>query len=93
MSDNVINFPVPEKKCDLGSPKIKELIKEIFDLRQSKGLIILELDSDDNFRMALNGDLSLLEMIIMCSHGLHECYLLQKERNGEEAISLFTIEE
>jgi hypothetical protein len=72
MNDNIVNFPVSKNNYKLHCPELKEMLRKIVELTESKGIIMISLNNNSELIIARAGDLTTLDMTLMCSYGSYK---------------------
>ena len=84
MSDKIIRFP-KKKKRDIHDTEISDCLNTIVDLTHSKGGILLLLKQEGDAAVAWSGELTTQDMIYLCSLGIYDAYVIEKQADDEEA--------
>ena len=83
MSDNIVKFP-KKKKVDIHDREISTCLENIMALTHAKGALLFLLKPDDEAATAWIGDLNTQDMIYLCSLGIYDAYVIEKQDDDEE---------
>jgi hypothetical protein len=74
MNDNIIPFPIPEKKSDLDSPEIEKMMDDIVKMTKCKGLILSTLNDNEEVSVVRVGNINTQQMINMSCAAIYRAY-------------------